>query len=130
MNNPPTLPDCDWKGTDIMQIRPHLWKIMSTLSFFVSAVMLYNGFYKMLIYDNGEGYGHDYINAYVGGDTYNYIINGNYATGFFVLATLFVILGIGIIIIHYLAELCQQRKALPQNVQQIQPQTISETSVL
>ena len=26
------------------------------------------------------------VNAYVGGDAYNYIINGNYATGFFVLS--------------------------------------------
>ena len=42
-------------------------------------IFLIIGFYKMLIYD-------DYTNAYVGGDAYNYIINGTYATAYFVLA--------------------------------------------
>ena len=51
------------------------------------------------MYDSRHG-----TNAYVGGDAYNYIINGNYVTAFFVLATLFVILGIGTIIIHYISE--------------------------
>ena len=32
-------------------------------------------------------------NAYVGGDGYNYIINGNYATGFFVLSMGFLLTG-------------------------------------
>lgn len=35
------------------------------------------------------------INAYVGGDAYNYIINANYATAFFVLGIFFVIVGFG-----------------------------------
>lgn len=55
------------------------------------------GFYKMFIYENSD---YDCINAYVGGDAYNYIINSNYATAYFVLATLFMILGIGMLIIY------------------------------
>lgn len=79
-----------------------MWKFLSTCSFITSAIMIWSGFNKMLVYDNGDYYPYEIHNAYVGGDAYNYIINGNYATGFFVLATLFVILGLGIIIIHYL----------------------------
>ena len=39
------------------------------------------GFDKIYSYDNGELYPYTYHNAYVGGDAYNYIINGNYAIG-------------------------------------------------
>lgn len=78
------------------------WKVLSTLSFIVSAIFICMGFYKMFVYENGEYYPYNSQNAYVGGDAYNYIINGNYATAFFVLATLFALLGVGFIIVHYL----------------------------
>ena len=44
-------------------------------------IFLALGFFKMLIYDD-----YNEINAYVGGDAYNFIINGTYATAYFVLA--------------------------------------------
>lgn len=47
---------------------------------------------------------HKYVNAYVGGDAYNYIINGTYATAFFVLTAMFVLAAIGLVIIHYLSQ--------------------------
>lgn len=60
--------------------------------FSASIVMIIKGIDKMVNYENGYGYSDmsDYIyddegenhNAYVGGDAYNYIINGNYSTGF------------------------------------------------
>ncbi|WDV46870.1 hypothetical protein PV797_04020 [Clostridiaceae bacterium M8S5] len=72
--------------------------IMGFVMFIVSAVFLHKGHDKMCNYSTG----YFKQNAYVGGDAYNYIINSNYSTSFFVLATLFALLGVGIIIIGYL----------------------------
>lgn len=82
--------------------RTNLWMGLSVVSFVISAILIFVGFEKMFVYENGESYPYDLHNAYVGGDAYNYIINGNYATAFFVLATLFALLGVGFIIVHYL----------------------------
>lgn len=79
-----------------------VWSIMSIISFIVSGFMLYKGYDKFAHYTNIEGYSSINVNAYVGGDAYNYIINSNYATGFYVLATLFTILGVGFLVIHFL----------------------------
>ena len=79
-----------------------VWSVMSIISFVVSGFMIYKGYDKFANYTNIEGYSSISVNAYVGGDAYNYIINSNYATGFYVLATLFTILGIGFLIIHFL----------------------------
>ena len=57
----------------------------------------------MLNYDSGDYYPYKYVNAYVGGDAYNYIINGTYATAYFVLTTMFVLAAVGLVIIHYLS---------------------------
>ena len=82
-----------------------LWKGLSCISFLVSAAALSLGLDKMLYYDNGEYYPYEYHNVYVGGDAYNYIINGNYATGFFVLAAMFALMGIGFIVLYYLSKM-------------------------
>ncbi len=50
-----------------------------------SVVSLVMGFYKMFVYENPESYFLESKNAYVGADSYNFIINGTYATGYFVL---------------------------------------------
>lgn len=52
------------------------------------------GFYKMFAYENSEYSFGTKTNVYVGGDAYNYIINGTYATGFFVLFGAFLIAGL------------------------------------
>ena len=57
----------------------------------------------MTNYYNSE-YSSRLVNAYVGGDAYNYIINGTYATAFFVLTAMFVLAAVGFIIIHYLSQ--------------------------
>lgn len=44
------------------------------------------GFHKILVYYNSENYPILNKNAYVGGDAYNYIINGTYFTGYCVLS--------------------------------------------
>lgn len=87
-----------------------VWKILSGISFFVSLIFLYMGFDKIYSYDNGELYPYTYHNAYVGGDAYNYIINGNYATAFFVLTLTFAMLGIGFCI---LARISKVSASLP-----------------
>lgn len=67
--------------------------IIAVCFYIVSAVMLYKGYDKMTNYRNSESLYVENINAYVGGDAYNYIINGNYATGFFVLSVGFLLTG-------------------------------------
>lgn len=59
---------------------------------------------KLFRYKNGDVYPYDLHNAYVGRDAYNYIINGNYATACFVLATMFVIIGFGVLVFAYLKQ--------------------------
>ncbi len=63
----------------------------------------YKGVDKMINYNSGEYYPYRTVNAYVGGDAYNYIINGTYATAFFVLTAMFLMTAIGLVIIHYVS---------------------------
>ena len=56
--------------------------VLAILLYFLSSIFLYQGYDKMTGYDR-----YYYRNAYVGGDAYNYIINGTYATSYFVLAS-------------------------------------------
>ena len=93
-----------------------IWKGLSRVAFIISAIVLGLGLDKMLNYDNGEYAPYEYHNAYVGGDAYNYIINSNYATGLFVLATMFALMGIGFITLYYLSKMDDgQSKLLTAN---------------
>lgn len=74
-------------------------KVLASLFYLVSAVFLGIGFHKILAYENSE-YSVSKVNAYVGGDAYNYIINANYATAYFVLALLFVVLASSILLVE------------------------------
>jgi len=67
--------------------------ICTIIFYLISGIMLYKGYDKMTNYYHSEYSTSNNVNAYVGGDAYNYIINGNYATGFFVLAAGFIIAG-------------------------------------
>lgn len=75
------------------------WGIFFIVSAFVP---LFIGFHKMFAYESSEYSFIDPVNAYVGGDAYNYIINANYATGYFVLTLILVIAAIGCGVIYYL----------------------------
>ena len=57
----------------------------------------------MINYNSGEFYPYETVNAYVGGDAYNYIINGAYANAFFVLTAMFILSSIGLVCVHYLS---------------------------
>ena len=93
-----------------------VWRGLSSIAFIISAIALSLGLDKMFNYNSGEYYPYEYHNAYVGGDAYNYIINGNYATGFFVLATMFALMGVGFIVVYYLSKMVDgQSKLLSTN---------------
>lgn len=74
--------------------------IIAVCFYILSAIALYKGYDKVTNYRSSEYYPLN-VNAYVGGDAYNYIINSNYATGYYVLSmgtlltgTLFVLTGL------------------------------------
>jgi hypothetical protein len=82
-------------------------ELFSFLSFIVSAIFIGIGFYKLFAYENADAEDYEYlaedgVNSYVGGDAYNFIINANYATGYFVLATMFVIIACTLLIVKEL----------------------------
>lgn len=82
---------------------PHTgWKRFSTFSFIACFLSVGLGLYKLLFYANPEEYYELHMNVYVGGDAYNYIINGTHATAYFVLATMWAIFAIGAAIMNHL----------------------------
>jgi len=63
---------------------------ISSVLFIIAAIFIAIGFFKLWVYQNPEySWEGDLINAYVGGDAYNFIINANYAVAYFTLALLF-----------------------------------------
>jgi hypothetical protein len=75
------------------------WPGSSIFFYIVSVFFVGMGLYKMFFYDNGESFLSDPINAYVGGDAYNFIINANYANAYFILALIAILLGSTIVVI-------------------------------
>ena len=63
------------------------FKIVGVIFIIVAFIFIFIGFDKMNNYYNNEDYPRRNKNAYVGGDAYNYIINGTYATAYFTLAS-------------------------------------------
>lgn len=92
-----------------------IWSTLASCSLGCSFWTLYKGIDKMTNYYNSENYPNLNENAYVGGDAYNYIINGNYATAFFVLTAMFVLAAIGLMILHYVSQ--EKTTPAPQAVQ-------------
>lgn len=95
------------------------WRAWGIIAAIISILPLGIGFYKMFVYDNGE-FINDAVNAYVGGDAYNYIINANYATGFFVIAGILIIVAIGCGIFEYLQEIMINTYNSTKNMEKIQ----------
>ena len=70
-------------------------KILCLIFLIIGIIMLVLGFGKKNNYNNPDNeytFNDDYINSYVGGDAYNYIINGTYFTGYVVIGTGFLIM--------------------------------------
>ena len=93
-----------------------VWSVLAGCSLACSIFTLWKGIDKMTNYYNGDFYSK---NAYVGGDAYNYIINGNYATAFFVLTAMFVLAAIGLMILHYVS----------RKTTEIPPQVVQKTVI-
>ena len=85
------------------QKKTSVWSGLSIASLLCGCFTLYKGIDKMVNYRNSEIFTSKNVNAYVGGDAYNYIINGTYATAFFVLTAMFVLAAIGLLIVHYIS---------------------------
>ena len=81
-----------------------VWSILAGSSFGCSLYTLFKGIDKLTNYYNSDSYPSLNENAYVGGDAYNYIINGTHATAFFVLTAMFVLAAIGLMIVHYVSQ--------------------------
>ena len=60
--------------------------VLTAVFIFVSGIFFYKGWRVKNNYRNSDSYLQS-ENAYVGGDAYNYIINGTYFTGYMVLGT-------------------------------------------
>ena len=58
-------------------------KVICVICIIIGIIMVSIGFYKHLVYENSSY--RDEVNVYVGGDAYNYIINGTYFTAYAVL---------------------------------------------
>ena len=87
-----------------------LWSFLSGGSFMCGCYTLFKGIDKLTNYENTD---YSSINAYVGGDAYNYIINGTHATAYFVLSTMFVLAAIGLLIVHYISRQSNEHPQKP-----------------
>lgn len=67
---------------------------LALIFFVVSGIFFYKAYDVKTNYYNSEDFYSLNENAYVGGDAYNYIINGTYFTGYSVIASAFLISGI------------------------------------
>ncbi len=74
------------------------WRTAGIWSAFHSLWYFLYGVWKISVYINEEDYK---INAYVGGDAYNYIINACQATALWVLSGVFLIAAFGCAYIYY-----------------------------
>lgn len=85
-------------------------KEFSIGSLVAAGLSLVTGMYKLLIYENGEAYDSTPMNAHVGGDAYNFIINGTHATAYFILFGAFLIAAILIQILEVVRVKSEEQK--------------------
>lgn len=99
-------------GIKVMKKNVTIFKVFAVLFFIVAVVMAYKGYDKIANYENSDSYYSDNHNAYVGGDAYNYIINGNYATGYFVLCVGFMLAGISCVGISSIVSVIAEKEVV------------------
>lgn len=75
------------------------YKTLSVVFYLLSLIPIFSGCYKLAFYDPDE-----LVNAYVGADAYNLIINGTSAAALFVLALIFVVLGSAFLICYNISK--------------------------
>jgi len=79
------------------------FKMGAIFSYILSLIFIIIGFYKMFAYYKPESFLEKPVNCYVGGDSYNFIINANYSTAFFTLALFCGLIGSTLLICGYLS---------------------------
>ena len=89
--------------------------VLSVCLFIACAVFTYNSFDKYSNYANSELSISNNVNAYVGGDAYNYIINGTYFIAFAVYSAGSAIAGL-ICLISGTVIISKENKALGKRV--------------
>lgn len=68
----------------------NLMTILCIVFILIGCVFIYKGYDKKNNYNNPDNeytFNDNYVNSYVGGDAYNYIINGTYFTAYAVMGT-------------------------------------------
>lgn len=70
----------------------------------LASCFLGRGFYVKNVYENSEYSFVDTKNAYVGGDAYNYIINGTYFSGFMALSGMLYVCATGLICTSFILD--------------------------
>ena len=75
--------------------------ILSISSFFISFIFIGIGFNRMLVYENPDSILGTRRNVHVGGDAYNFIINGTHATAYFVLGASLLLIGCLFMLFHF-----------------------------
>jgi hypothetical protein len=81
-------------------------KTSPIILYIASLIFICLGFHKLYAYENSE-YG-ETVNAYVGSDAHNFIINTGYATSFFILALILSIVATGLLILDKLTDVYKQ----------------------
>ena len=71
--------------------------VFGILFFIAAGYFLFQAYDKMTNYRNTD---FSSVNAYVGGDAYNYIINGTYSTTYAVIALVFIVCAFGCLILR------------------------------
>ena len=94
----------------IMKTTQTMFNILAIIMFIIAGALISEGLDKINNYYNSENFPSLNENAYVGGDAYNFIINANYATGYYVLAMISVIAGFGFLIVGYLSQIVDLQK--------------------
>ena len=102
-NHPTQCPNCGYsfnnntttQNENSKKINLISWVIpISIFCFIIAGIFFYKGYDAKNNYHNSEYYTSLNKNAYVGGDAYNYIINGTYFTGYSVIASAFLLSGV------------------------------------
>lgn len=101
--------------------------IIAVICFVLSGIMLYQGYDKMNNYYNPESVLLDSVNAYVGGDAYNYIINGTYATAYYTLASGFLISGLLCVISGIIVSTIDSKEMIAKIEEQSTEEKMAET---
>lgn len=74
-------------------MKSKIFRVLAGIFFIMALVFFQQGFDKKDNYVNSESFSILNTNAYVGGDAYNYIINGTYFAGYLALGSAMMISG-------------------------------------